>query len=391
MEIRTRNLLPIRRDGQVATGSSASGASSMGGSGGGGGENQLPVYVNASLGFYWEASTNSIRTPFNFYAGGELQAFASDPAPTSWWDSLPIASSTVLGGFKVGSNLTIDINGVLNAAGGGGGTDASWGYLVGNIVAQTDLMNYFSARDTSIAWLNSNKLAYRTFGTAANNATTDFATAAQGTDARTPTSHNNTYHSETYITSAALSSYTPIVNPTFTEDIVVIGNAYAYGNVNANRFISAIPIGYMSSSTAITAPFQVTVTSLPQSNELFYPLITNYNVLGGLGYYNMPAFGFMRPDNGGVEYNGDVVIQNSGDGLAVKRWKFKPSGTIITPNGTVALLEGPTFTGAVALGNWTIEASGTGLLFKNSGTKRIYVDSTGNAIFAGEVTGFGGI
>ena len=34
---------------------------------------------------------------------------------------LPIASSTVLGGIKVGNNLVIDANGVLSATGGGGG------------------------------------------------------------------------------------------------------------------------------------------------------------------------------------------------------------------------------------------------------------------------------
>ena len=34
---------------------------------------------------------------------------------------LPIASSTVLGGIKVGNNLVIDVNGVLSATGGGGG------------------------------------------------------------------------------------------------------------------------------------------------------------------------------------------------------------------------------------------------------------------------------
>ena len=38
---------------------------------------------------------------------------------------LPIASSTVLGGIKVGNNLSIDANGVLSATGGGGGS-SNW-------------------------------------------------------------------------------------------------------------------------------------------------------------------------------------------------------------------------------------------------------------------------
>jgi hypothetical protein len=37
--------------------------------------------------------------------------------------TLPTASNTVLGGIKVGTGLSIDVNGVLNASGGGGGID----------------------------------------------------------------------------------------------------------------------------------------------------------------------------------------------------------------------------------------------------------------------------
>lgn len=51
---------------------------------------------------------------------GELeQAVASFPAPTPAY-SLPTASPTVLGGVKVGTNLSIDADGVLSAASGGG-------------------------------------------------------------------------------------------------------------------------------------------------------------------------------------------------------------------------------------------------------------------------------
>jgi hypothetical protein len=137
--------------------------------------------------------------------------------------------------------------------------------------------------------------------------------------------------------SSGHTGFAPSDNPTFT------------GSVTADNFISGVPVGYLSGIIAISAPFQATSIGVDQSDDLFYPLITNYNVLNGLGYYNMPAFGFMRPtaaSNGG-SYNGDVVIQNSGDGLATIRWKFKQNGNIITPNGTVALLESPTFTGTI--------------------------------------------
>lgn len=51
----------------------------------------------------------------------DIWAFDGDGVVPDIWDDLPIASATVLGGIKVGANLAIDIDGVLNAEGGGGG------------------------------------------------------------------------------------------------------------------------------------------------------------------------------------------------------------------------------------------------------------------------------
>jgi hypothetical protein len=51
---------------------------------------------------------------------------------------LPMASATVLGCIKVGANLTIDVNGVLNAEAGEGGA-GTWGSIGGDIADQTDL------------------------------------------------------------------------------------------------------------------------------------------------------------------------------------------------------------------------------------------------------------
>lgn len=51
------------------------------------------------------------------------------------------ATTTELGGIKVGANLTIDINGVLNASGGTGGGVGDWGSIGGDIADQTDLAN----------------------------------------------------------------------------------------------------------------------------------------------------------------------------------------------------------------------------------------------------------
>ena len=54
-------------------------------------------------------------------------------------EHLPIASANNLGAIKVGTNLSIDANGVLSATGGSGST--AWGNITGTLANQTDLSN----------------------------------------------------------------------------------------------------------------------------------------------------------------------------------------------------------------------------------------------------------
>ena len=67
--------------------------------------------------------------------GTALQYWRGDKT----WHTFPIASVATLGMIKVGTNLTIDLNGVLNASAGGGGGAGDWGSIGGNIGDQGDL------------------------------------------------------------------------------------------------------------------------------------------------------------------------------------------------------------------------------------------------------------
>ena len=49
----------------------------------------------------------------------------------------------------------------------------------------------------------------------------------------------------------------------------------------------------------------------------------------------------------------------------------------------------PTFTGAITLGGWTIEQSGSDLVFSNGGTARLKLTSAGALTAEGDVTAFG--
>ena len=63
--------------------------------------------------------------------------------------SIPIASSSVLGGIKVGSGLSISSGGVLSANGGGTADDVAWGHITGTMADQTDLTTALAAKANS--------------------------------------------------------------------------------------------------------------------------------------------------------------------------------------------------------------------------------------------------
>lgn len=75
---------------------------------------------------------------------------------------LPIATAGVLGGFKVGANLSIDpVTGVLSAEAGGGG---AWGTITGTLASQLDLGTALGTKQatlvsgTNIKTINGNSL-----------------------------------------------------------------------------------------------------------------------------------------------------------------------------------------------------------------------------------------
>ena len=98
---------------------------------GGGGASITLTTTGTSGVATWDGTTLNIP---NYTSGGSY--------------TLPIASSVILGGVKVGTGLTIDpVTGVLNATGGGGGGGGGvWGYISGSLNDQIDLKNALDAK-----------------------------------------------------------------------------------------------------------------------------------------------------------------------------------------------------------------------------------------------------
>jgi hypothetical protein len=84
----------------------------------------------------------------NFHFSGDVVAFSALTPPVStWWDSLPIATASTLGGIKIGSGLSIDGSGIVSVT---GGSSAIWGNITGTLSNQTDLWNALNGKASSV-------------------------------------------------------------------------------------------------------------------------------------------------------------------------------------------------------------------------------------------------
>lgn len=115
-----------------------------------------------------------------------------------------------------------------------------------------------------------------------------------------------------------------------------VGLVEALKIVGNGTLITRAPLPSTSATDAInqTSIYVGEVNSINQSDTAFYPMITGYNLLTGIGYTNMPSFGYMRP-TGDYSQSGEAVIQISGDGTPTQRWRFKANGNFISPNSII--------------------------------------------------------
>lgn len=103
------------------------------------------VSVDANGNIIFNAGSNQ-----NFHFSGDVIAFSSlTPPAANWWNSLPIATVSTLGGVKIGSGLSIDGSGVLSVT-GGGGTTAIWGNITGTLSNQSDLWTALTGKASSV-------------------------------------------------------------------------------------------------------------------------------------------------------------------------------------------------------------------------------------------------
>jgi endosialidase-like protein len=216
--------------------------------------NKLPVYNDASLAFYYEASTNSLRTPYNIFSEGEIAAYVdlAVDGPT-FWDSLHYLREVSLGTSFYWDGAYLEAS-----AGSGGGSDldasvANWntGYTHSqdNTQAHTDyLIN--NGNDTT-----SGHLTADAFRTPQPNTNTEYSifTRAGG---------NNAFYAQQVDGSGLIASFR-------------YGNSYAGSGaeamaVKSNEIVLSVPLVQIGS---IASPLQITVlgaNSQTVSSEILF-------------------------------------------------------------------------------------------------------------------------
>lgn len=233
------NLIPTRRDKQVSSITMGSG---------GGGVMGSTVGGSSLKGVSWSGDTLVISG--NVYVSGDtrsygdVMAFGSTDAPLNWWDSLPTASTSVKGGIKIGEGLSIDNDGYVSVSGGTG--VSSWNDL----------------RDKPSTF--------------------------------TPSSHNNSQHSENYITGINSGMVTTALG--FTP----------YNSTNPSGYITSSDLSPYA--TLANSFKQVTYQDLNAGHTDFS------NAKYGLTHINTPTgdFGYYQSYGTG-SYGGQTFIDYSGN------------------------------------------------------------------------------
>lgn len=202
----------------------------------------------------------------------------------------------------------------------GNGASGTWGINVtGTSSKATNTVTGTNATDLVYGEMADNdQFRIRVGGTASNAGWAEIATADDGNE-------------PIYV-----RQYTGVF-ATVTRTATLLdasGNTSFPGTLNIGQPVAdTSAIGTTTQTIYSNSSIKTQQTTISQSDTNYYPMLTGSNVITGQGYTNLPSFGYMRP-TGNLYGSGDVVIQNSGDGLPLVRWKFKGNGDFECP-GTI--------------------------------------------------------
>lgn len=359
VKLTSRRVTKRMRNGRPVV-STSLGSTSVGGGGGGGGESLLPLdntwtgtntYENDTFFSAWKVSEDSNGhllftggTDKDVHFSGNVHAFSdSIPPVASWWDDMPIATTTSLGGIIVGANLTIDANGVLNGQSGGTGS-AAWGGISGNIADQSDLVAELATKGSltggnswSGAQSFANQISVTGDGTSTqwkagydysliNHLTEEVDTLASVTGRGATTSTNVSFNGDVNIQSWKLEEDANghlILTGSVDKDMHVSGNVHAFSDTTppASTWWDEMPIatnlilGGIKEGAGLTIAADGTANvtgggmgatwgqitgTLANQTDLQNELDAKGNLLGGNTWDNVQVFNRNEDQSGAV-------------------------------------------------------------------------------------------
>lgn len=224
---------------------------------------------------------NVTATQLNVYTKTEIDN-------AGYLTSIPKASSSVLGGIKIGSGLTISSGGVVSVTGGGVADSVAWGHITGTLADQTDLNNILSTIPTNVSDLPNdagyitgitssdvtNALGYTPYSSAnPNGYTSNIGTI---TSVKTTAGTHNTIN----VTSGSVSFNVPTktshlnndsgfitteTDPVFSASAAASINASDITNWNNKTSNVGTITGVSINSTSIATSGVANITSIPLS------------------------------------------------------------------------------------------------------------------------------
>lgn len=164
--------------------------------------------------------------------------------------SVPQASSSTLGGVKVGSGLTISSGGVLSATGGGVADSVAWGHITGTLADQTDL-------DTALdAKANTSDLA--TVATSGSYNDLSNKPTIPTVNNATLTIQKNSTTIDTFTANASQNKTIDITVPVTAADVSALPASTKYGasftaSINTTTYVMTLTLKDQDGNTLGTA------------------------------------------------------------------------------------------------------------------------------------------
>lgn len=214
---------------------------------------------------------------------------------------------------KIGSGLTITLDGTLSAETGGSGTVSEWGDLTGTLSAQTDLWNVLNNKVSNTQYATNSIAGIIKIGAGINISDNTISVSTSSIGAAT----SNHTHSNYSLTSHTHSQY--LTNVSLSDWNAAAGSSgqKTIGNSNNNSYVDIVEDLKITQNAAFSKVPTVGGTAVALTSDLHNH--SNKSYLDNINQYLSTS---SAVQHGSLKCTGDVVAYSTGSASApFKYWK----------------------------------------------------------------------